>query len=108
MQRDLSDVTFIDAKKVALPKHHQYYKGKLEGFAIKGMALYAASFDEVLMIDSDNMPLADPTSLFSDASFQATGNMLWPDLATNTGRLASVLCSSSQSHMPCPASYTLI
>jgi hypothetical protein len=38
---------------------------------------------QVLLLDSDNTPLADPTYLFESAAFAASGNLLWLDFWTN-------------------------
>jgi hypothetical protein len=38
---------------------------------------------QVLLLDSDNTPLADPTYLFDSPSFAASGNLLWLDFWTN-------------------------
>lgn len=86
VQREFTGITFVDAKNIVLPKHHQQYSSGFKGYAIKAIALYATSFEEAFMLDSDNFPLADPTLLIKDASYKATGNMLWPDFASNTAR----------------------
>jgi hypothetical protein len=38
---------------------------------------------QVLLLDSDNTPLADPTYLFNSAAFAASGNLQWLDFWTN-------------------------
>jgi hypothetical protein len=38
---------------------------------------------QVLLLDSDNTPLADPTYLFDSAAFAASGNLQWLDFWTN-------------------------
>ena len=48
-------------------------------FALKVVALLAASFEEVLLLDTDNLPLADPEFIFDDPGYAAAGNVLWPD-----------------------------
>jgi alpha 1,2-mannosyltransferase len=35
-------------------------------------------------LDADNIPLGDPSSLFSTAEYNATGALLWPDFWGNT------------------------
>lgn len=34
---------------------------------------------EVLILDSDNVPLADPTALFDDPAYRKAGSLFWPD-----------------------------
>ena len=31
------------------------------------------------MLDSDNVPLADPSTLFDDAAYREAGSLFWPD-----------------------------
>ena len=84
MQSEFTGLSLIDVSKVKLPKHHRQ-NSSIKSYVIKVAALYATSFDEVLMLDSDNTPLVDPTTLFEEPSYLATGNAFWPDFATNTG-----------------------
>jgi Mannosyltransferase putative len=46
-------------------------------FLAKGAALYFSSFKEVLLLDSDNYPCADPTFLFETKYFRAKGAIFW-------------------------------
>ncbi|WIA34715.1 hypothetical protein OEZ86_013026 [Tetradesmus obliquus] len=56
----------------------------LTGFRTKVHALaFVTTFDQVLLLDSDNTPLADPTYLFESAEFTTFGNLLWLDFWTN-------------------------
>ncbi|KAH9083194.1 hypothetical protein LEN26_021076 [Aphanomyces euteiches] len=48
-------------------------------YRAKPYAMYHASFDQVLFLDSDNIPTRDPTFLFDSAEFQSTGAIFWPD-----------------------------
>ena len=50
---------------------------------IKAESIVASSFDEVLYLDSDNVPLADPAHLFDSelyAGKNQPGIVFWPDL----------------------------
>lgn len=50
---------------------------------IKAEAIIASSFSEVLYLDSDNVPLRDPTYLFDAELYAGKGQpgiVLWPDL----------------------------
>lgn len=50
-------------------------------FQIKSIALAMSAFAEVVFLDSDNVPLADPTFLFDDVdAYARTGAVFWPDL----------------------------
>ena len=50
------------------------------GFASKLMAMNECSFDEALMMDTDNILLRDPALIFEHKLFTQTGVLMWPDL----------------------------
>uniref|UniRef100_H3GWP8 Glycosyltransferase family 71 protein n=1 Tax=Phytophthora ramorum TaxID=164328 RepID=H3GWP8_PHYRM len=48
-------------------------------FVAKVHAIYHSSFDRVLFLDADNVPVRDPTFLFESPEFVKTGAIFWPD-----------------------------
>jgi hypothetical protein len=42
------------------------------------LALLRSSFRHVLLLDSDSLPLADPSRLFDDPLYQQRGALFWP------------------------------
>ena len=54
-------------------------RGELGGYAAKTGALMLSSFQEVLFLDSDNVPVTDACALFETGEYKATGALLWPD-----------------------------
>ncbi|GMF20800.1 unnamed protein product [Phytophthora fragariaefolia] len=48
-------------------------------FNAKIYAIYHSTFDEVLFLDADNVPVRDPTYLFETTEFVRTGAVFWPD-----------------------------
>lgn len=51
----------------------------LDHFQYKMMAILFSSFEEVLLLDSDNFPISDPSHVFDELPFNATGMILFPD-----------------------------
>ena len=49
------------------------------GWQLKPYSIIHSSFEEVIFIDADNVPIVDPTSFFSSAAYQETGAVFWPD-----------------------------
>ena len=45
--------------------------------------LYLTSFAEVLVLDADNLPLADPSFLFESPEYKSSGSLFWPDFWSN-------------------------
>lgn len=70
------DVEFIDARHALQGIRIQH----LGGWELKSFAILHSRFAEVLYLDSDNLPLKDPTDLFSDAGYRLTGARFWPDI----------------------------
>lgn len=70
------DVEIIDALDVttAMPAR------KLGGWELKAYALVNSRFEQVLMLDADNVPVLDPSYLFDAPQFAETGVIAWPDL----------------------------
>lgn len=57
-------------------------KGPLAGishYQLKVMALLFSSFQEVVSLDSDNMPIIDSAHLFESDAYNATGFLSWSD-----------------------------
>jgi alpha 1,2-mannosyltransferase len=67
--------------------------GDLSGFTMKIAALLLSRFREVLFLDSDNVALSDPASLFDSPAYAETGALLWPDYWASTAApdLATIL-----------------
>ena len=70
MQSSFTGLSLIDVSRVKLPEHHTQ-RSPIKSYVIKAAALYATSFDEALMLDSDNTPLVDPSTLFDGPSYLA-------------------------------------
>lgn len=52
---------------------------------IKGRAFLENSFDEFLYIDSDNIPLQNPSQYFDSVEYKEQGSVFWPDLYKDHG-----------------------
>ncbi len=49
-------------------------------FGVKTFAALHSPYEEVLVLDADCYPCADPTILFNDRRYRETGGVFWPDL----------------------------
>lgn len=70
------DVRITDALDVA--RRHPIES--LGGWQLKTYALLHSGFREILLLDADNMPTRDPSSLFETQEFADTGAVFWPDI----------------------------
>lgn len=59
-------------------------KFKIKGYQYKGLALLVSSFENVLLLDSDNIPVRDPMNVFNSDPYKSTGYILWPDFWQRT------------------------
>ena len=56
---------------------HAY--GETRNYHIKTLVLLLTEFEQILYLDSDNMPLRDPQFLFDSKEFKETGALFWRD-----------------------------
>jgi hypothetical protein len=66
----------VDAFDVA--KRHSVER--LGGWELKPYALMHSRFNEVLLLDADNIPIRDPSFLFDRQEYRETGALFWPDI----------------------------
>jgi len=50
-------------------------------YALKTAAVLNSRFAELLLLDSDNIPVQDPTTLFESDTYKEYGTIFWPDVA---------------------------
>lgn len=48
-------------------------------FQLKPLALLHSDLENIMLLDSDNVPIRDPTYLFDTVEFKETGTIFWPD-----------------------------
>lgn len=48
-------------------------------FQLKPLALLHSDLEDILLLDSDNCPVKDPSFLFETKAFKDTGSIFWPD-----------------------------
>ncbi|MDB5311113.1 MAG: putative Mannosyltransferase [Gemmataceae bacterium] len=60
----------------------QYPCRILNGWELKVYAVLHSPFEEVLSLDADSYPARDPSVLFDEPGYRATGAVFWPDLPT--------------------------
>ncbi len=60
---------------------------------MKGASILHSSFDQVLFLDTDNVPAKDPTFLFDSQPFRETGAIFWKDFGklSNDNPIWSIL-----------------
>ena len=54
-------------------------KGREKNFQLKVAAWVNSAFEEIIGLDSDVMPIRDPTYLFETDVYRRTGQIFWPD-----------------------------
>lgn len=59
-------------------------KFTFKGYQYKALAILLLSFENVLLLDSDNVPVRHPDNLFEDESFKSNGLIVWPDFWKRT------------------------
>ncbi|KAK3294259.1 mannosyltransferase putative-domain-containing protein [Chaetomium fimeti] len=68
-----------------LSQPHNIIQVKKDGpfinFQLKTAALINSKFAEPLLLDSDNVPVLDPATLYDSHVYQEYGTVFWPDIA---------------------------
>lgn len=54
-------------------------KFEFKGYQYKALAIMALSFENVLLLDGDNIPVGNPDHLFTEKPFTNHGFIVWPD-----------------------------
>lgn len=62
----------------------QFPVGYTSNYLMKAMTMLLSSFEEVIMLDADNVPVLNPEPLFSSQEYIETGLILWPDFWSNS------------------------
>ncbi len=68
--------TTVDALSVGAPEDFEL----CDGWQLKAFALKHSSFEEVILLDADQVPLRDPALLFEWPEYKTTGALFWPDV----------------------------
>lgn len=72
----------LNARCYVLPRRLPFIKkfaNLFGGYQYKSLALLTSSFERVLLLDADNIAVANPDGLFASEPFQTRGMVLWPD-----------------------------
>jgi len=73
-----ADVVCVDAYEVARRVKFR----RLDSWELKPFAIANCSFEQLLYLDADNVPVQDPAPLFNSFEFDQTGAIFWPDRYT--------------------------
>lgn len=68
----------------ALEFRKKYPVRILNGWELKPYAIIHSSFEEVLFLDADNVPVVNPEFLFETPQYKETGAIFWPDFENLT------------------------
>lgn len=55
------------------------------GYQLKISSILFSSFEEILFLDADNVPIRNPDAIFESESFTNTGVVLWKDYWKHSG-----------------------
>jgi hypothetical protein len=72
----------------------------LHGWELKSYAILHSKFQEVLLLDADNVPVVNPEFLFDTPQFRATGAIFWPDYASARSEKSKIIWRSCGGRRP--------
>lgn len=72
---------------IACRRLSDYMDTKLleHGYQLKISSIFFSSFEQILFLDADNVPVRNPDGIFKSKAFTNTGVILWPDYWKHTG-----------------------
>ncbi|WP_337660506.1 hypothetical protein [Anderseniella sp. Alg231-50] len=66
----------VDALSVGSSKVSEF----VDGWQLKALALKHSSFEEVILLDADQVPLGNPAAILDWREYAETGAVFWPDI----------------------------
>lgn len=78
---ELSDRQIEIIRSLPLDIDVRLLQENVTSWAIKPFSIFRSKFKEVLWIDSDNVPIRDPSFLFEDGEYQEKGSLFWRDVS---------------------------
>lgn len=73
------NVRCIVLPEVLGPRAAAIWKDKLGGYMLKSLAMLVSSFQNILLLDSDNIAIQDPVEIFESDLYKEYGMITWPD-----------------------------
>lgn len=70
------DVELVDA----LPLFEEHHANIRDGWQLKSFAMAWCRFEEVLLLDADQVPVVDPAVVFEWPEYRRDGAVFWPDI----------------------------
>jgi alpha 1,2-mannosyltransferase len=71
----------LNARCIVLPRHENFATKR---YQYKAVVILSSSFEDILFLDADNLPLIDPNELFDSSPFITTGLVTWPDFCDSS------------------------
>ncbi|MDZ4847681.1 MAG: hypothetical protein SGI77_00160 [Pirellulaceae bacterium] len=68
-----------DVRLRVVPNQGINVPSRRDGWRLKSKAILESRFNEVLLLDADNVPVRDPSYLFDCPEYQEKGAVFWPD-----------------------------
>lgn len=79
--QEISGLRLVDLSAVQSLEYKRDFS--VRSYAIKIMAIIHSSFSELLCLDSDSIPVINPSVLFQSEQYLQHGNIFWSDINTN-------------------------
>jgi ADP-heptose:LPS heptosyltransferase len=72
----------------------QYPVRRLGGYELKPYAILHSRFQQILLLDADNVPVVNPEFLFETSQFRERGAVFWPDYDSGKNTKAAAIWRS--------------
>ena len=77
---NMLNINVIDLKELVFISHPINYIKDKRNYQLKSAAMLASQFEDILFLDTDNIPVKDPYLFFDLPEYKQFGLILWPDI----------------------------
>eukprot|EP00835_Amoeboradix_gromovi_P003269 NODE_209_length_14693_cov_0.335617.p4 type:complete len:434 gc:universal NODE_209_length_14693_cov_0.335617:14414-13113(-) len=77
---NMVNVNVVNLKDLVFVSQRIQYIDNTRNYQLKSAALLASQFEDILFLDTDNLPVKDPKPFFDIPEYKQFGLILWPDI----------------------------
>eukprot|EP00834_Sanchytrium_tribonematis_P007598 NODE_713_length_4517_cov_0.967180.p1 type:complete len:448 gc:universal NODE_713_length_4517_cov_0.967180:2479-3822(+) len=77
---NMKNVNVVNLKDLVFVSQPIQYVENARNYQLKSASILASQFNEILFLDSDNLPVKDPVEFFDMPEYKKFGLVLWPDI----------------------------
>eukprot|EP00834_Sanchytrium_tribonematis_P004242 NODE_198_length_13236_cov_1.328385.p4 type:complete len:451 gc:universal NODE_198_length_13236_cov_1.328385:10053-8701(-) len=77
---NMKDSNVVNLKELVFISQPIQYTENTRNYQLKSASILASQFEDILFLDSDNVPVKDPSTYFDMPEYEKFGLIMWPDI----------------------------